>query len=161
MKNLPLKRVRMDWVVLYELSTLKDYKGATVSWLISEMFWSWSLSLGWQKIGISILGKGHAPKIFLALGQVIWPSRIDPSIYLCLKWLFWRQLLSAWLTGSTVSSGIRCLCPRVFCLKITPAKWEEDTAWHAYEMQTAFPFIRLPKYVLSYSAFCWAFHVHL
>lgn len=34
------------------------------------------------------LGKGHAPEFFLALGQVIWPSHIDPSIYLCLQWLF-------------------------------------------------------------------------
>lgn len=25
-------------LILYELSTQKDYKGATVSWLISEMF---------------------------------------------------------------------------------------------------------------------------
>lgn len=114
-KNLPIKSLCKGWVILYELSILKDYKGATVSWLISEMFWSWSLSLGWQKIGIPILGKGHAPKFFLALGQVIWPSHIDPSIYLCLKWLFWRQFLSAWLTGSTVSSGIRSLCPCVFC----------------------------------------------
>lgn len=121
-------KINLDWVTLYELSTLKDYKEATLSWLISEMFWSWSLSLGWQKIGIPILGKGHAPKYFLALGQVIWPSHIDPSIYLCLKWLFWKQFLSAWLTGSTVSSGIRSFCPCSFCLKITPGNWEEDIA---------------------------------
>lgn len=104
-KKLVRKREWMDWDI---------YKRKTVSWLISEMFSSWPLSFWWQKIGIPVSGKGHGPKFFLpASGQVICPSHIDPSIYLCLKWLFWRQFLSAWLTGSTVSSGIRPLCPCV------------------------------------------------
>lgn len=100
------------------LRTWKDYKGANSVMVDFRNVLKLAVVLGWQKIGIPILGKGHAPKYFLASGQVIWPSHIDPSIYLCLKWLFWRQFLSAWLTGTTVSSGIRSLCPSVLCFLV-------------------------------------------